>query len=290
MADLGWFSFRPRSRTPVVPNASSLSDGGSYQETDDQRRPKPTRVSSHISLSSHFSFSPEPSPTSTSTRASIHINDGDQVWHNPSSIQIIEALQVIMMTKEALDPIPIEYNAYILRLLESFRDAKDNIEAINAARKEAQESRDRLEQDFKTVTNEWARRETQYKAEVKRLEVILARTSRDGLQTVTLARTNSVVDRGGPDPRQFVTKLQNLRCQDRHSEPGSDLDRCNEYNAVLGERPLTDRDVMKTLRYIHDSDQSSDTSGSEIKCKSHIICLHVKNFWLNLVSACAKHT
>lgn len=256
MSDLGWFSFRPRSRAPLVPKSPPPPDGTGNQETDDPRRPKPNRVSSYISLANRFSFLPEPlTPT---TRASIIANDDDKVWHNPSTEQMVEALQVIMMTKGALQPIPIEYNSYILHLIEAFDHTQEKIEAANAARDQAQNSCSHLTQDFKTVADEWAKREAQYKAEVKRLEVILARTSRDGLETVTLARTNSVVDRREPNPRQFVTKLQELRSQDSGSDPPPNLDSVSEYNAFLGQVSSTNTSIMTSLHSVGDTNQATD--------------------------------
>lgn len=279
MADLSWFPFRPRSRTPIGLNAPPiLDDCDSNQESDDHRGPKPNRISSYISLGSRFSFSPEPSPVST--RASIHVNDVDRVWHNPSTEQMVEALQAIIMTKGVLQPIPIEYNAYILHLIESFRDAHVRIGIANGARCTAQELHHQVEQDFKMVADEWGKREAQYKAEVKRLEVILARTSRDGLETVTLARTNSVVDRGVPDPRQFVTKLRELRNQEIHSKPSLDCDGFNKYDAFLGQPPSTDLEVIKALRSIDDVGQPGETDCSRVVRKSPIT---------NLPASTAQH-
>ncbi|KAK6073018.1 hypothetical protein SCUP515_07117 [Seiridium cupressi] len=266
MADLSWFSFRARSRPPGLPRSPPPppppSNRVGNQETDDHRRSKPNRVSSYINLSSRFSFSPE--PVTSSSRESIHVNDEDKVWYNPSMGQMVEALQVIMMTNGVLHPIPVEHNSYILHLIEGLHDMQVKIDAANAACEEARESHSQVSRDFQTVTNEWAKREAQYKAEVKRLEVILARTSRDGLETVTLARTNSVVDRGEPDPRQFVDRLQQLRGQEvrlgRISSPGG----ADEYNAFLGQAPSTDTNVMGTLRRIENSELTAKERDSRL--------------------------
>ncbi|KAH8194918.1 hypothetical protein TruAng_010921 [Truncatella angustata] len=256
MADLGWFSFRQRARTPVVPR-SPPPEQSANQEADDFRRPKPNRVSSYINLSSRFSFSPEPPTPSTS--ANILVNDADRIWYNPSIKQMVEALQVIMMTKGVLQPVPTEYNSYILHLIESFQDVQDRIDAAYTSRDEAQEARDRISQDFKTVADEWAKREAQYKSEVKRLEVIIARTSRDGLETVTLARTDSIVDRGEPDARQFVSKLQQLHNQNvRHKSPSS-LGDMEDYNAFLGRLLITDKNILKDLSRVDNTNHANKT-------------------------------
>jgi hypothetical protein len=166
----------------------------------------PSRVASHISLSSRFSLPPE--PVTSARLTSMLVKDRDKVWHNPSLDQMIEALQVIMMANGVLAPIPLEYNPYILHLIEGFHDIQRKLDAVNGACDEVKSAQDQLSEDFKTVMNEWARREAQYKSEVKRLEILLAQMSYAGLETVTLARTNSVVDRGEPDPKQFISRLK----------------------------------------------------------------------------------
>lgn len=213
----------------------------------------PSRVSSYLSLNSRFSFSPEP-PTPTSN-PDLVVKDQDRVWHNPSLDQMVEALQVIMMTKGVLSPIPVEYNSYVLHLIEGFHDIQEKLQAANVACDEAKKARSQTSDDFRIVADEWERREAQYKAEVKRLEVLLARTSRDGLETVTLARTSSVVDRNGPDPKQFVSRLKQL-----HSQPGrqesSQIDTHDDYPVFFGQTPSTDTNFIKALERIEMPDNS----------------------------------
>jgi hypothetical protein len=53
-----------------------------------------------------------------------------------------------------------------------------------------------LEQ-FAGISEEWLQREENYKAEIKRLELFLAKESKDGMASVALARSESIVDRAG---------------------------------------------------------------------------------------------
>ncbi|ORY71543.1 uncharacterized protein BCR38DRAFT_330350, partial [Pseudomassariella vexata] len=99
------------------------------------------------------------------------------------------------MTNGVLKPIPVEYNTYVLHLIEGFNGIQENLDDANAAREKARQSHNQGLEDFKTVADEWSRREAKFKAEIKRLELLIARTSRDGLETVALARAESVVDR-----------------------------------------------------------------------------------------------
>ncbi|XDG01887.1 hypothetical protein ABKA04_001502 [Annulohypoxylon sp. FPYF3050] len=143
--------------------------------------------------------------------ASLIVREHDKIWYNPSLNQMVECLQVaIMQTRGITQPIPIEYNSYILHLIEGFADAQERIRKVDVARTETKRSLELHLEHFKAVANEWLQREQQYKTEIKRLEVLLSRTSRDGLEAVTLARTNSVFDRSASHAKHFISKLSRL--------------------------------------------------------------------------------
>ncbi|KAI2464000.1 hypothetical protein F4781DRAFT_436868 [Annulohypoxylon bovei var. microspora] len=182
MADFSWFRFA-RSGTPNAPRS-------------------PTPPASHSSFSL--------GPLIGNSDASLFVREKDKIWYNPSLTQMVETLQVALMTRDLMEPLPIEYNAYILHLIEGFADAQEQIGKIDTARTEAKHSLEHHLEHFKTMADEWLERENQYKKEIKRLEVLLSRTSRDGLEAVTLARTNSVVDRNGPQAKEFVSRLKRL--------------------------------------------------------------------------------
>lgn len=123
---------------------------------------------------------------------------------------MVEALQVELMSHGAMQPVPVRFNAYILHLIEGFAHAQKRVRASNVAQAGAEQSLEKHLEHFKSVADEWLEREAQYKAEIKRLEVLLARASSDGLEAVTLARTNSVIDRNGPQAKQFVSELKRI--------------------------------------------------------------------------------
>ncbi|KAI0116800.1 hypothetical protein F4814DRAFT_439382 [Daldinia grandis] len=197
MTDFSWLRLGQRSRTPSIPRTP----------TSPERVPR--RAASNLSLASYSSHE----PLTGSSGASLFIREQDKIWYNPSLDQMVEALQVVLMTQGALRPIPIEYNSYILHLIEGFANSQERIQTIDATYTEARHSLEYHLEHFKSVADEWLDRESQYKAEIKRLEILLSRTSSDGLEAVTLARTNSVVDRNGPQAKQFVSKLKRLSTQ-----------------------------------------------------------------------------
>ncbi|KAI1371481.1 hypothetical protein F4677DRAFT_307170 [Hypoxylon crocopeplum] len=223
MADFGWLRLGQHSRTPTTPLSPPSPGRG------------PPRVPSHLSLDSRTSIPPDLLTSRSDASASLLVREQDKIWYNPSLEQMVETLQVVIMTQGVLRPIPVDYNSYVLHLIEGFANSQERIRTADAAHGEAKYSLEHHLEHFKSVADEWLERENQYKAEIKRLEVLLSRTSRDGLEAVTLARTNSVVDRTGPQAKQFVSTLKRLStitAQDTPTSPSYKIDRCGSKPAA----------------------------------------------------------
>ncbi|KAI1759724.1 hypothetical protein GGR53DRAFT_128572 [Hypoxylon sp. FL1150] len=196
MADFAWLRIGQRPRTPSTPKPPVPPERG------------PPRKPSHLSLKTRTSSSPDPLAGSSDT--SLLVRDQDRIWYNPSLDQMVEALQVELMSHGVMHPVPVHFNSYILHLIEGFVKAQERVRAVRAARAGAEQSLEKHLEHFKSVADEWLEREAQYKAEIKRLEVLLSRASSDGLEAVALARTNSVIDRSGPQAKQFVSELKRI--------------------------------------------------------------------------------
>ena len=205
MADFGWLrNLGQRGRNSNVSASTLYTDWLPLQShTDDSRRPTPLQVTSYLRLKSRTLLSPQTSPVS---RDALLVRKEDRVWHNPSLTQMVETLQSVMMTKNVLEPLPAEYNSYILHLLEGFAvlDKKANI--AEKTLRYANDAHNAESRKFQLLCNDWRQREKQYKAEIKRLEVLLSKT-RDGLESVALARVNSVVARSGKQHKEFTSRL-----------------------------------------------------------------------------------
>lgn len=98
----------------------------------------------------------------------------------------------------------------VLSLIEAFAKGKRAVRRLDAEVAGAHDAHERTLTDFRALADEWIERERQYKAEIKRLEVVLSRTSREGVAAVTLARANSIVDRNGPRAKKFTSELKRL--------------------------------------------------------------------------------
>ncbi|KAK3684943.1 hypothetical protein B0T22DRAFT_516741 [Podospora appendiculata] len=134
---------------------------------------------------------------------------GEATWYNPTTIQVVETLQTAMMGRsDPLEPIPIRYNSSVLRLIEAFgnltRKLRDNEQELS----ELKTLRAKELEQFREVSEDWMERESGYKAEIKRLEVVLAKESKDGVASVALARHGSLVDRSAT--KRFHARLKRL--------------------------------------------------------------------------------
>lgn len=103
---------------------------------------------------------------------------------------------------------PCRCNAYVLALIEGFAHLTDRLRDANAKIVEAKDLREKELEQFASISDEWLQREENYKAEIKRLELFLAKESKDGMASVALARSESVVDRA--DSKRFHAKVKRV--------------------------------------------------------------------------------
>jgi hypothetical protein len=73
---------------------------------------------------------------------------------------------------------------------------------------ELKDLRERELEQFRGMSVEWMEAGEAYQAEIKRLELALAKESKDGMASVALARHGSLVDRAGS--KRFQAKLKRM--------------------------------------------------------------------------------
>ncbi|EGO60768.1 hypothetical protein NEUTE1DRAFT_119886 [Neurospora tetrasperma FGSC 2508] len=148
-------------------------------------------------------------------------------WHNPNLMQMAETLQAVMMTKgDSMAPLPVQYNSLVHNVLEGFAHLTKRLQALEQELAELKNLREKELEQFRGISEEWIQRENGYKAEIKRLEVVLAKESKDGLASVTLARQDTLIDRSGS--KRFQAKLKRMSTtanRDRAGESDDDGDK-----------------------------------------------------------------
>ncbi|KFY43587.1 hypothetical protein V494_01912 [Pseudogymnoascus sp. VKM F-4513 (FW-928)] len=122
------------------------------------------------------------------------MKDLDKTIYNPTSHQLAETLKVIMMNNGSCNPVPAEYNSCILQVLEGYHENYLELQAKIKELEEAKKEKDETAEELWNKTLQWKEEESRYKTEIKKLEVILAKTPQ-GMELVTMARSQSVVRR-----------------------------------------------------------------------------------------------
>lgn len=96
------------------------------------------------------------------------------------------------MNKSSMEPVPIEYNSTIMHILEAYNDLLNQIRDKDHAIDVLQQTHTKDVNDYEAMSQAWYQKENDYKAEVKRLEVLLSRTE-NGMETMLAARSKSVI-------------------------------------------------------------------------------------------------
>lgn len=218
MADSSWMRLlgAQRSRTPLSPltalnpqspalavaPSSNMETSDALQTAHSKTIP---RLSSWYGRGTSASFGSSltldtklvDSAAITGQEDSLLVKEADRVWHNPSADQMADALRAAIMTRPITRPLPPEYNSFVLHLIESYGASQKRLAEADMRLADAEAHR-RLDTDTHTSQlQSWVAKETQYKAEIKRLELLIHQTSSSGLEAVMLARSGSLVNRQG---------------------------------------------------------------------------------------------
>ena len=95
-----------------------------------------------------------------------------------------------------------------MALIEGFANRDRQLQQAQRELSELKVLRERELEQFRGISEEWIQREDGYKAEIRRLELVLAHESPDGVASVALARHGSLVDRSGT--KRFQARLKRL--------------------------------------------------------------------------------
>ncbi|TGO51671.1 hypothetical protein BCON_0156g00160 [Botryotinia convoluta] len=178
-----------RTRTPVQSAPSNHSDEP-HETEDTMKSIRPSsRVSSYIGFRSSTSNLHAPAGDTFTFQ---HVNIPENVYHKPSGSQMAETLKVIMMTRNLMEPIPVEYNTCILHVLEAYNDLQEMLAVKEGEIEEIKGRHTKDIREFDGMAEQWKAKEKDYQKEIKKLEVLLSKTE-GGMENVTMARSKSVV-------------------------------------------------------------------------------------------------
>lgn len=131
-----------------------------------------------------------------STSDSYHLlPEPHQKWNSPDIGQLVESLQVLMMTRGSFKTIPAQYNSTLLQILESYGQHKADCTKAQKAYEEAF-----LDIESKEVR--WQEREEDYRLKIKKLEASLASEQHE-LDIVSHIPSRQTLQTEGPSLKEL---------------------------------------------------------------------------------------
>lgn len=172
----------------------SVGDDGSISPNKSRRPKSAPRLYSNHDSSRQDSEGP-------SSPGVFNFPEPNQIWYSPSMEQVLEALCVgVMAAKSSNQPLDPKFNAYISYLIEDYgrlRKRLENLEQDSAAESLRREMEQKVKAD---VVAELSAQVATHKAEIKRLELLIHKSSgdgSDGMEAVMVARSGSLLRRSG---------------------------------------------------------------------------------------------
>jgi hypothetical protein len=223
MGDSGWMRLIPgqRCRTPVSP---WLHNG----QTDNEDIPQEA---------TNLKITPRPlagfNQSSADFAHEILVREADRLQNTPSVDEMADMLRTIIMvspTPPVLDP---QHTSYVLHLIEGYSKLRSKLSAREkeAAQLKAKQQEDR--EKSKMLFVDWSAQEARYKAEIKRLELIIQQVSGKGVEAVALARSGSLIKKGEPSrahaaeaasPEQGPAEEELCQNENKNASPCKDTD------------------------------------------------------------------
>ena len=176
-----------RARTPAVDS----EEADTFQSSMSPRKAPKPKFSSYFTQHTHdISSSQRASPGLTGTN-----DPGGAVWPagdpypNPEADVLIDSVMCRLLGSpyESLHP---RFNSLLLQIFEGFRNVSDEKQQLLAKSQQDSDKIVAMEKAMQKSMQQWGREKADYKAEVKRLELLLAK-GKGGLAEVTLARQDS---------------------------------------------------------------------------------------------------
>ncbi|KAM3422098.1 hypothetical protein BST61_g2472 [Cercospora zeina] len=173
-----------RSRTPATPFPDHEEPEDYLFSTTPKKRTKPK-------LSSYFGNHQKSCPQEeVTTSAELPAWPPDQFYPEPKPEEVLDEMMCTLMAAlyEPLDP---RHNSSLMLVFEGYRDLIDEKALLQQRLAKEAASNKALVAKFNMAEKDWEDEKQDYKDEVKRLEVLLAKASKRGVAEVTLAREDS---------------------------------------------------------------------------------------------------
>ncbi|TKA74665.1 hypothetical protein B0A49_05659 [Cryomyces minteri] len=194
MTDINqWRRMIQPARVKTPQESDEHSETASNAPATPRRRSRP-KFSMHLSnyrLPTVLTLKPEPFSVDHFPAVDPSLSHGLTHNYNPNPEQMIDAVFSRLLA-EPFKPLPVEYNGPLLQIIEVWRHLKDDKARLTSRLSEEADARHALTLEAEKAERRWTEEREGYKAEVKRLEMLIAK-GKPGLVNVLKARRNSVL-------------------------------------------------------------------------------------------------
>ncbi|KAK0124520.1 hypothetical protein ONS95_009469 [Cadophora gregata] len=230
---------RRAQSSSVGERPSSFSVDESVVDSEDGNVSTPIpRLRPTSRVSSYIGMRPPTPPIPQTPDTYFSLKDPESIYHEPSRDQMAEMLKVVMMNQSSTTSVPVEYNSCILHVLEAYNELRIELRLREETIEELKHTHTKDIKDFEMLATQWETKEKDYKAEMKKLEILLSKTD-GGLEQVSLARSKSTVhgaQRVGDSIRRDIGTIKA-----RHVARSS-----REHSSTNGDAPI---DASTSHRY-----------------------------------------
>lgn len=156
-------------------------------------RPK---LSSYLSQSGPFGTTSKPEPEPVFTEVPMHSFPSwaiEDTFPHPSAEQLIDTILCRLMS-QPYDALDTRFNGALLQIFEAYRNLSDQTERLERSLASEMNIRVAERSAAQSAEHAWDEEQQSYKAEVKRLELVIAQGKR-GVAEVALVRQDSLIRR-----------------------------------------------------------------------------------------------
>lgn len=216
MAEPSWLRFFGANRARQHGLKSRPSEAALHDTLEDATRSKEARPKHGKGSMVRLASSQGLSQTYRGTAADAildeadreFINVGQHIWHNPSVDQLVEDLRAAVMATEANEPLSAKYRPHVLLLCEFYGTRHDKIAKLESQLAEAKDALEKETKRHNSIEEHWMVQDARFRAEVKRLEMFIHRTSSKGMEAVVLARAGSLIRNKPRDIAKEPTSIE----------------------------------------------------------------------------------
>ncbi|SMR60241.1 unnamed protein product [Zymoseptoria tritici ST99CH_1A5] len=203
-----------RSRTPAPTPTTD------FEEPDDVLSPTTPKLRLKPKLSSYFNPPSKPAPSIDDlTGPQLPKWPSDQLYPDPKPEDEMDAVMCHLMSNPFVH-LDVHFNGSLMRIFEGYNKLKEEKFSVQQQLDARTATCKAVASKFNMAEKDWEDEKQDYKDEVKRLEVLLAKASKRGLAEVTLARQDSKLrhrNAGGLERKEtifeFLEKTQRIQDQ-----------------------------------------------------------------------------